>query len=162
MGRLALVATTDQMINVLSEVKRLAVRYRELTGRPLGVTGEVAEYEACRLLGLEPAPVRSPGYDAIRHLDDGTAELVQIKGRCILPGAGRSQQIGGIKLGDKWDAVLLVLLDERLEATAIFRADRALVEEALRAPGSRARNERGALSVAKFRQISEKLWPAVT
>jgi hypothetical protein len=152
--------TTDQMIEVLAEVKRLAVRYRELTGRPLGVTGEVAEYEACRLLGLELAPVRSPGYDAIRHLDDGTVELVQIKGRCILPGPGRSQQIGGINVVDRWDAVMLVLLDERLEATAIFRADRGSVEEALQAPGSRARNERGALSVARFRRIGEKVWPA--
>lgn len=152
--------TSDPLIDVLRDAKRLAIRYRELTGRPLGVTGEVAEYEACRLLGLELAPVRSPGYDAIRRLDDGTVELVQIKSRCILAGASRrSGQIGAIKRAGEWDAVMLVLLDDRFEATAIYHANRSAVEQALSVPGSRARNERGALSVAKFRQIGERLWP---
>lgn len=148
------------MIDLLGEVRLVAVRYRELTGRPLGVTGEIAEYEASRLLGLELAPARSPGYDATRRLRDGTAERVQIKGRCILTGSGGSQQIGAIKRAGEWDAVLLVLLDEQFEATAIYHANRASVEQALRAPGSRARNERSALSVAKFRQIGRPLWPA--
>jgi uncharacterized protein (UPF0254 family) len=32
--------------------KRIARRYRELTGKPLGITGEVGEIQAARLLGL--------------------------------------------------------------------------------------------------------------
>ena len=38
-----------------ASAKQLARRYHELTGKPLGVTGEVAEYEAHRLLGVELA-----------------------------------------------------------------------------------------------------------
>jgi hypothetical protein len=36
----------DDLLEILADAKRLAKRYREATGRPLGVTGEVAEYEA--------------------------------------------------------------------------------------------------------------------
>lgn len=54
----------DELVGLLADAKRLAKRYYVLTGRPLGITGEVAEYEAIRLLGLRPAQVRHPGYDA--------------------------------------------------------------------------------------------------
>jgi hypothetical protein len=31
----------------------------------LGITGEIGEYEAARLLGLRLASAREPGYDAV-------------------------------------------------------------------------------------------------
>jgi hypothetical protein len=40
----------ERLLELLAEAKRLAKEYRALTGRPLGVTGEVAEYEVARLL----------------------------------------------------------------------------------------------------------------
>ena len=58
--------TLDEILQVLSDAKKLAQRYRVLTGKPLGVTGEVAEYEAARILGPEPTEARTAGYDAIR------------------------------------------------------------------------------------------------
>jgi hypothetical protein len=148
----------ERLLQLLAEAKRLAKEYRALTGRPLGVTGEVAEYEVARLLDVELSPVRQAGYDAMRQTPGGI-ERLQIKGRCILPGAKRSQQIGGIKLDYEWDVVLLVLLDETFEATAIYEADRGAVEAALVAPGSKARNERGALAVSKFKSIGRRIWP---
>ena len=36
---------------ILAKVKPLAVEYYRLTGKPLGVTGEVAEYVAAEILG---------------------------------------------------------------------------------------------------------------
>ena len=53
-----------------------------------------------------------------------------------------------------------VLLDANLEPTAIYEARRAEIELALSAPGSKARNERDALSVNKFKSIGIKVWPA--
>ena len=50
---------------ILKDVKSLAIEYYELTGKPLGVTGEIAEFEVADILGLELAEVRSPGWDAI-------------------------------------------------------------------------------------------------
>jgi hypothetical protein len=51
-------AATDEVFELLGKAKRLAREYRDLTGRPLRITGEVAEYEAARLLGLELSTVR--------------------------------------------------------------------------------------------------------
>ena len=38
--------------------KSLAQEHRRLTGKPLSITGEVAEYEAARLLRVELTPAR--------------------------------------------------------------------------------------------------------
>jgi len=55
-------------------------------------------------------------------------------------------------------AVLPVLLDEHFDALAIHEAERTPVLAALTAPGSKARNERGALSRSKFRSIGRLVW----
>ena len=47
---------------ILAAVKPLAAEYYQLTGKPLGVTGEVAEYVAAEILGLELVPPRTRGY----------------------------------------------------------------------------------------------------
>ena len=137
----------------------MAQEYYALTGRPLGVTGEVAEYEASRLLGIELSVARQPGYDAIRISSNGVEERIQIKGRCLLQGAKRGQRIGAFNLKKPWDVAMLVLLDETFTTTAIYEANRAAVKKALEAPGSRARNVRGQLGVSKFRQIGQQIYP---
>jgi hypothetical protein len=142
---------------VLGEAKSLARRYRNLTGRPLGVTGEVAEYEAARLLNLNLAPARMAGYDATEQLN-GTTRRLQIKGRCLLPNCKPGQRLGSIDVTKDWDAVLMVLLDENLDAISIYEAPRNQVLAALAEPGSKARNERGALGVNKFKAIAVKRW----
>ena len=148
----------DEIISVLASAKGLAQKYRQLTGKPLGVTGEVAEYEAARKLGLQLTAARQAGYDAI-ETKDGVERKLQIKGRCILNNSKRSQRLGAIKIDSEWDAVLLVLLNEDLDATHIYEAERDAVLAALSAPGSRARNERGALAVSKFKSIGRLRWP---
>lgn len=146
---------------LLAQVKRLAREYRALTGRPLGVTGEVAEYEAARLLGLALAEVREPGYDAVR-CENGRAVRLQIKARCLDEGGLRAGRMGRIDKTKPWDAVLLVLLDSHLDVTAIYEADRAAVMAALEQPGSVARNTRGALAVGHFIRIARRVWPEST
>jgi hypothetical protein len=147
-----------RVMEILRAAKALAQEYHDLTGRPLGITGEVAEYEAVRLLGLEPAPVRQPGYDAVRRIG-GEEHRLQVKGRCIRDTSKRSQKLGRIKLEHEWEAVLMVLMDERFDTVAIYEADREAVAAALLAPGSVARNERGALAVSKFKSIGRQVWP---
>ena len=68
----------DRIVAILAQAKKLAQEYRVLTGKPLGITGEVAEYEAARLLGVKLTPARHAGYDAT----DGDGRRFQIKGRC--------------------------------------------------------------------------------
>lgn len=148
--------TLQEIGKVLDQARVAAVAYYELTGKPLGITGEVGEYEAARLLDLTLADARAPGYDAT----DTKGCWFQIKTRAIPRNArGKSQRLGSIKLDHDWDAVLLVLLDERFQPLEIWKAGRPEITAAIQAPGSRARNERGALAVSKFKSIGVQVWP---
>jgi hypothetical protein len=75
-----------------------------------------------------------------------------------LAGCKQGRRLGSIDIKKEFDAVLMVLLDENLDATEIHEADREKVIAALSAPGSKARNERGALGVRKFRSIGREVW----
>ena len=146
----------EDVAPLINAARGIAIAYKRLTGRPLGVTGEVGEYEAARLLGYELAPVRSPGYDLV---DPDTGRTFQVKARCIGPRAKSGQRLGAIRRDSSFDALLLVILDEDLMPLSIWEAGREAVMTALMAPGSRARNERGALGVAKFKSIARQVWP---
>lgn len=145
--------------DVLADAKRCARDYYELTGRPLGVTGEVAEYEAHRLLGAKLLPPREPGADALLKLA-GRSLRVQIKARCVIGSMRPGAPIGSVRGRNGYDAVVLVLLDRHFETTEIWCATRAMVLKALDVPGSRARNERRTLSISKFKQIGRRIWPS--
>lgn len=144
----------EEINDILEQAKQLAARYKKLTGKPLGITGEIAEFNAASLLNLELAEARTAGYDAIGSDD----RKIQIKGRCLPENAKPGQRVGSIRLDHEWDTVLLVLMDESFNVQEMWEAQRPAIEEALLAPGSKARNERGALAVSKFKQIGRKVW----
>lgn len=75
--------------DTIEVAKTVARRYRELTGKPLGVTGEIGEVLAAQLLDLQLADARQVGYDAVGP--DG--RRVQIKSRCILPDSKPAQRV---------------------------------------------------------------------
>jgi hypothetical protein len=141
---------------VIQKATKLAKQYRQLTGKPLGITGEVGEFIAADLLHLELTDARNPGYDAI-----GPDERrIQIKSRCLLPKAKPGQRVGGIRLNHEFDTVMLILMNENFEPLEIYEAKREAVKIALEQPGSVARNIRGALAVSKFKSIGSKVWPS--
>ena len=122
---------------ILAAVKPLAAEYYRLTGKPLGVTGEIAEYIAAETLGLDLAPPRTKGTDAIRKTKNGQ-QRIQIKGRAYGEDAKPNQRLGTIKTGAPCDGVLLVLLDNRtLEPREMWEAPIAAVEERLSLPARR-------------------------
>jgi hypothetical protein len=143
---------------ILSVVKSLAAEYYDLTGKPLGVTGEVAEYVAAQLMRLDLAPPRTQGFDATR-VQNGVIQRVQIKGRALDAASRKGQRLGTIKRGAPCDAVMLVLLEKAtLEPLEIWEASYAAVEERLVVSGSKAR-ERGSLGVAEFIRLANQVWP---
>lgn len=152
-------AKAERVRAILAAVKPLAAEYYRLTGKPLGVTGEVAEYVAAEVLGLDLAPPRTQGYDAIRNTAEGP-QRVQIKGRAYGEDAKPGQRLGTIKRGAPCDTVLLVLLDNRtLDPREMWEASYQDVEARLNVPGSNAR-DRGSLGVSEFKRMAVKVWPA--
>ena len=141
---------------ILRAVKPLALQYHELTGKPLGVTGEIAEFEAATLLDLELLEARSEGYDAIMQRK-GRPERIQIKGRFKHDG-GKWGRVPSINIEKKFDSVLLVLMQGEYEVVEMWKASRQAVFKRLREPGSKARNERNSMSVPQFKSIATLVW----
>ncbi|QSW34543.1 hypothetical protein KQ929_04615 [Leclercia pneumoniae] len=150
----------DKIVNILNEAKDVALRYYKLTSKPLGITGEIAEFEAATILGMSLCTARQTGYDAIEILN-GEEHRVQIKGRYMPDPKKVSARVGAIDISKPFDSVLLVLLDENYDAFAMYEAPRDKIVAALEAPGSRARNERNQLGIAKFKSISSLRWSKV-
>lgn len=145
----------DEIAQILEEVKILAKKYKKLTGKPLGVTGEIAEFTAANILGLQLTAARHPGYDATKEVD-GKLMRYQIKSRSKLDHP--KGHVGAIKNENEFDFALLVLLDEDYEVLSIYEADRAQIKQALDTPGSKSRNIRRQLSVRKFISIGQEIW----
>ena len=152
------VVSIHSLEKLISETRRIARDYRNATGKPLGgVSGEIAQFDACKALGLDPVPPGTQGgYDAVGH-GKREGKKVQIKGRVIFDEEKSGQRIGQLKLEQDWDSVVLVLMDENFEAYEIYEAERDVIEEA-QSSSQGKRAKRGAMSVAKFKAISELVW----
>ena len=144
--------------DILSDVKALAVEYYEMTQKPLGVTGEIAEFEAAEKLGFELADARSPGYDALRRKNRKT-ERIQIKGRWKRDGK-KWGRVSKIDITKAFDSVVLVLMHGNYEVHEMWEADRAPIIARLNEPGSKSRNERRSMGVSQFKSIARKVWPS--
>ncbi len=145
------------MDKLIAEARRLAADYRRATGKPLaGVSSEICQYDAARLLNLEVCNPPVGGYDAVGR-GEREGKRIQIKGRAIFDERKSGQRIGQLKLDQEWDSVMLVLMDENLEPFEIYEAEREDIVECLaRSPSRRA--SRGAMSVARFKNIARLVW----
>lgn len=143
--------------DILAEVKPLAVEYYELTGKPLGVTGEIGEFEAARLLGLELEEARRAGYDATRR--KGPYRRIQIKSRWKREGK-KWGRVSRIDISKEFDSVMLVLMRGEYEVLGIWEAGWDDLKTHQTKPGSNALNEQGQMNVSQFISVAEKVWPS--
>ena len=146
---------------LIAQARQLAAEYRRAVGKPLpGISSEIAEFDAMRLLGLVPrsASGEEAGHNAIDPARGG--KRIQIKARTIFDEDKGGQRVGQLKLGLDWDSVVLVLMDDNYEPYEIYEADRADLEEYAEQASSR-KARKGALSVARFKIIGRLLWDRV-
>lgn len=135
----------DQLIE---HIIPLAVEYRQRFGKSLGITSEVGEYRASKLLKLKRVPGNiNEGFDAV----DQKGKRVQIKSRIC----HRSQERTGLFNNFNFDYALLVLMSEDYEVTEIHRLQREKISEQIRTQKYR----RPSLSVGKFRKLAERVYP---
>ena len=146
-----------QKIGSVLECARLAaIDYYRITGKPLGITGEYGEYIVAKRLKLKLEPARTAGYDAM----DKAGRRIQIKARSI-PSDKKlgGQRLGSIRLDQKWDIVLLVVMNECFEVRCIYEAERKAIEAVLKAPPISKARKRGVLSLPEFKNIGRQVWP---
>lgn len=143
---------------LISEARRLAAEFRRTTGKPLpGVSGEIAEHDAARLLSLKICENRSLGYDAVGE-GDCEGKRIQIKARVIFDEEKSGQRVGQLRLDHDWDSVVLVIMDDDYEPFEIYEAEREDIMDAMDEAASSNRKKRGAMSVARFKIISRLVW----
>ncbi len=143
---------------LISEARRIAADYRRATGKTLGgVTGEIAENDAARLLDLELSSDKNSGYDAIGK-GKRAGKKIQIKGRAIFDQAKSGQRIGQLKVNQEWDSVVLVLMNEDFEPVEIYEAERTVLMDALDETSDSKRSKRGAMSVSRFKHLARLVW----
>ncbi len=149
----------NRIREIISAVRDLAVEYNNLTGKPLGVTGEIAEVAAADALGLELAEARTAGYDAICN-KDGSLKRIQIKGRAHNENSKPGAKLGTLSQSGECDTIMMVLLDkDTLLLREIWEAKYEDIDAALLKPGSKARNERRQISVGSFKKKAKRIWP---
>ncbi len=135
------------------EARRLAVEYRNATGKTLPVTAEIAINDAIKLLNLGKNDTGEAGYDAVYKTADDDFK-VQIKGRAIFKPQG-GYRIGQLKMDQKWDAIVLVIMNDQFESEEIYLCHRDQINEHLQDNES---NRKGAMTVARFRIIGTLVW----
>ncbi len=145
---------TRNINEIIEDTKKLAREYYLATHKPLGVTSEIGEYEASKILKLSLAEARQPGFDAL----DRYNKKVQIKSRCIYDKTKISQRTGTMKCKKEWDYAILVLLDEYYNAYEIYKANKPEIVNAINVPGSKSRNERETLAIGQFKRIANLEW----
>jgi len=143
----------DKLIN---ETRRLAAEFKRSTGTMLPVSGEIARYDVSTLLRLTLNEENNAGYDAIgRNQREG--QRVLIKSRVIGDNVKSGHRIGQLNANGNWDIIILSLMDNDFEPMEMYQLGREKVIDAL--SGSKdKRCKRGAISVAKFKIIGERVW----
>lgn len=142
---------------LITEARRIAAEYRRATGKPLGISSEIATHDACTLLDLEPVE-DATGYDAVGKQGDYEGQRFQIKGRAIFDESKSGQRLGQIKLDQEWDRLVLVLMDEDFETTEIYAVSRDEMMDDLEESQNSNRQKRGIMSVARFKRLAHLVW----
>ncbi|WP_207494896.1 DUF6998 domain-containing protein [Aridibaculum aurantiacum] len=145
-----MIGKEEQLYEILGAAKKAAIEYKKLTGKPLGITGEIAEVEVARIFKCQLCIARQEGYDLIGE----KGEKIQVKGRVY----NHNHRVPSININKVWDTVTLVLLNQNYIPFLIFKAKRKVIVDTLLVPGSKARNERFSMSVSKFVSISELIY----
>ena len=142
---------------LMEETRRLAAEYRRSTGATLPVGPELAKFDAIRLLGLEAAAESEHTIDAIIE-QNGAVEKFQIKGRVMFDESKSRSRVGQLNMDADWDKTLLVLMNADYQPVEIYSLSKTVLEHAVGDVSAMKSNNRGALSVSKFKALAELVW----
>jgi len=149
--------SADGLERLMEAVRALGAAYRQRTGRPLGVNGELGEYLASRHLGLTLLEERVPGVDATRTTANGEVQPVLIRTCALDMAAMGGQRIGIVPGNEETTHLVLVLLDEKsLRLEAIWQAPYGEVYQQQLTGGNSRR-----VHLTRFLALpgAERLWP---
>lgn len=135
----------SKLINSIKQSISAALDYEKITGRKMGITGEVGEVLVCKKLGLKLlADDITAGYDAI----DDCGKTYQIKTRRAKNGRGRISRFSE----HKYNYALLAELDQNYDLIKIWKADYKTINPIVEA------NKRRNPSLSKFKSLASQIY----
>ncbi len=140
--------------DIIEAIIPLAVRWKKATDRSLGITGEVGEHLACKLMGWSLATHLQAGWDAA----DTQGNRIQIKSRVLQKHKDGSPTMGTLDLRQEWDQAALVIMNDHFQVQSIWLAEGQEAREAQ----DICRNPRGdakGLAIKTFKKISRQVFP---
>jgi hypothetical protein len=143
---------------LMHETRQLAAKYRQTTGSTLPVTGEIARFDAAKALDLALIDDTNSPIDAVGRSGEREDKRFIIKGRAIFETTRSSPRIGQLNPDQDWDYVVLVLFDDNYQPEEIYEASRDDIADALEGKKESGRKKRGAMSIAQFKIIGERVW----
>ena len=138
-----------QIGELMEQTRQLAADFRISTGKTLPVGGEIALYDASRLLGLGEPDTPTAGID-LQSSDSSTR--FQVKSRALFSGAKSAPRLGSINPNGNWTHLLLVLMNESYQTTHLYTLE---LKVALSEANIGGKN---AMTVAKFKVIGDCIW----
>jgi len=133
---------------LIENIIDLSLEYKRRFDKNLGITGEVGEYKASRMLKLKRAEGNiNEGFDAI----DPNGKKVQIKTRIYLHNSERTSAFTNFG----FDYALLVLLSDKYEIVEIYKARRKDIQNKIESQSYK----RPALTIRDFKKISKPIYP---
>lgn len=136
---------------LMEQTRTLAAEYRASTGKALPVGGEIAMYDASRLLSLLEPTTQVAGIDLVSQDQN---QRFQVKSRAMFAGAKSAPRLGSINPNGDWTHILLVLMNESYQTTHLYTLDRETALSEAKLGG------KNAMTVAKFKVIGECIWGA--
>ncbi len=142
---------------LMAQTRRLAALYRQTTGQTLPVSAELSRYDAAQLLGLSViSGAPRAGVDFTGSQGPYHCKNIQVKSRVIFNDNNSGYRIGQLNLSMPWEIVVLVLYEANYEPFAIYAATKEEVIASL--SQTTHKQARGAMSLAKFKAISQLIW----
>jgi hypothetical protein len=143
------VLDTEQISDaqLVERIANLACLYRQRFRKSLGVTAEIGEYKAAKLLNLKLEQGNiNKGFDA----RDAKGNRVQIKTRVYV----RKSERTGLFNNCDFDYALLVLLSNEYEVIEIHRAERKAVVKELK----KQTYSRPSIPINRFKKIGKPVY----
>lgn len=104
---------------MVDKIIKIALEYETLTGRKLGITGEIAEIIVCYKLKLKLLTNSlSPGYDAV----DKKGNTFQIKSKRIAKTKGKKGKIGSFSK-HPFHYLITILFDKNYKIIGIYKTN---------------------------------------
>ena len=141
---------------LMSETRRLAAEYHRLTGLVLPVSNELSRHDVMTKLNFIAPTQQESGVDLIgTGLWEG--RKIQVTLRVVFKQAKSRPRVGQLNFEGKWEFVILVLMNEDYAAEEMYIAKREALFESIYNRVNKNK-ERIAISIGKFKTLSELIW----